>query len=50
MARGRMAGTAITSVLVAIPKKGDLTDCANYRIIALITHFSNIILLIILKD
>ena len=31
MARGRMAGTATKSVLVAIPKKGDLTDCVHYR-------------------
>jgi len=37
------------SILVTIPKKGDLTDCANYRTIALITHLSKILLLVILK-
>jgi len=33
----------------SVPEKGDLTDCANYRTIALITHLSKILLLVILK-
>ena len=37
------------SILATIPKKGDLTDCANYRTIALITHLSKILLLVILE-
>ena len=37
------------SVLVDIPKKRDLTDCAHYSTIALITHLSKIIPLIILE-
>jgi len=38
MAREGVARRA-TSVLVTILKR-DLTDCANYRTVALITHFS----------
>ena len=37
------------SGLITISKKGDLTECANYRTIALITHLSKILLLIILE-
>ena len=37
------------SVLITIPKKGDLTDCANYRTIALISHASKVLLTIILE-
>ena len=37
------------SVLVIIPKKNDLTNCANYWTIVLITHLSKILLLIILQ-
>jgi len=29
---------------VAIPKKGDLTDCADYKTVALITRFTKILL------
>ena len=36
------------AVLVTIPKKGDLTECANYRTIALISHLSKVILMVIL--
>jgi len=36
------------SVLVTIPKKEDLTDCANCRTVALILHLSKVLLLIIL--
>ena len=37
------------SILVTIPKKGDLTDCANYRTIALITHLSKRLLLVFIE-
>ena len=37
------------SILVTIPEKGDLADCANYRTIALISHLSKVLLLIMLQ-
>ena len=37
------------SVLVTIPKKGDLTDCKNYRTIALISHMAKILLVVLLN-
>ena len=36
------------SILVAIPKKGDLAECSNYRMIALIPHACKVMLNIIL--
>ena len=36
------------SVFIAIPKKGDLSNCNNYRLISLISHATKIILRIIL--
>ena len=38
------------SILVTIPKKGDLADCVNYRTIALINHLSKALLLIMLQQ
>ena len=37
------------SVLVPIPKKGDLSQCANYRTIPLINHTGKILLIILLN-
>lgn len=37
------------SVFIPLPKKGDNTDCGNYRTIALIPHARKILLKIILK-
>ena len=37
------------SVIITIPKKGDIQDCSNYRTISLISHSSKILLLIILN-
>jgi len=37
------------STFIALPKKGDLKQCANYRTIALVSHASKILLQIILK-
>lgn len=39
----------VSSVFVTIHKKGDLTNCDNYRTIALISHASKILLNIILN-
>ena len=36
------------SVFIAIPKKGDLSNCNNYRLISLMSHVTKIILRIIL--
>ena len=35
------------SVLIPIPKKGNATECSNYRIIALISHTSKVMLKIL---
>ena len=35
------------SVFIAIPKKGDAKECSNYRTIALISHFSRVMLKIL---
>ena len=39
----------VSSMFITIPKKGDLTNCDNYRTIALISHASKVLLSIILK-
>src|SRR5688572_2483272 len=37
------------SILVTIPKKGDLTLCKNYRTIALINHMGKVLMTILLS-
>ena len=37
------------SIIVPLPKKGDLQDCSNYRTISLISHPSKVLLKIILN-
>ena len=37
------------SILVTIPKKGDLTLCTNYRTIALINHMGKVLMMILLN-
>ena len=37
------------SILVPIPKKGDLSDCSNYRTISLISHMGKILLMVLLN-
>lgn len=37
------------SVLVTIPKKGDLMECQNYRTIALISHMAKVLLIVLLS-
>ena len=35
------------SVLIPIPKKGNAKECSNYRTIALISHASKVVLIIL---
>ena len=37
------------SIVVTLPKKGDLKNCSNYRTLSLINHLCKILLMIILK-
>ncbi|XP_069976490.1 uncharacterized protein [Penaeus vannamei] len=37
------------SVFITIPKKGDLLDCSNYRLISLISHITKVILRVIMN-
>lgn len=37
------------SILVPIPKKGDLSNCSNYRTISLINHTGKIVLIVLLN-
>lgn len=37
------------SILIPIPKKGDLSNCSNYRTISLINHTGKILLIILLN-
>lgn len=37
------------SILVPIPKKGDISDCSNYRTISLINHMGKVLLLVLLN-
>ena len=37
------------SLLIPLPKKGDLSECSNYRTISLINHISKVFLIILLN-
>ena len=37
------------SILVSIPKKGDLSNCSNYRTISLINHTGKVLLIVLLN-
>ena len=37
------------STLVTIPKKGDLTECKNYRTIALMSHMGKVLMVVLLN-
>jgi hypothetical protein len=37
------------SILVPIPKKGDLSNCSNYRTISLISHTGKVLLIVLLN-
>ena len=44
-----MANTLDPSLVITLPKKGNLQQCQNYRTISFISHPSNVMLEIILK-
>ena len=46
---GRVPEEWTKSVIVTIPKKGDLADCSNYRTIALLSHISKVLLMVLLE-
>ena len=46
---GRIPEEWTKSILVIIPKKGDLTQCRNYRTIALINHMAKVLMAVLLK-
>jgi hypothetical protein len=37
------------SVIITIPKKGDLADCSNYRTIALLSHVGKVLMMVLLE-
>lgn len=45
----RIPGEWTRAVLVTIPKKGDQAECGNYRTIALLSHLSKVLLMILLE-
>ena len=46
---GTIPGEWGKSILVPIPKKGDLSNCSNYRTISLINHTGKVLLIVLLK-
>ena len=46
---GRVPEEWTKSVIVTIPKKGDLAECCNYRTIALLSHISKVLLIVLLE-
>ena len=46
---GKWPPSWTTSIIVPIPKKGDLKECQNYRTISLISHPSKVLLKVILN-
>ena len=46
---GRTPEEWTKSVIVTIPKKGDLAECSNYRTIALSSHISKVLMMVLLE-
>ena len=49
MEGGKSAGEWTKAMLVTLPKKGDLSECKNYRTIALTSHMGKILMSILLN-
>ena len=45
----RMPEEWTKSVIITIPKKGDLRECSNYRTISLMNHMSKVMMMILLE-
>ena len=48
-AEGKVPDDWTKSILLTIPKKGNLTDCKNYRTIALTSHMGKVLMLMLLN-
>jgi hypothetical protein len=46
---GTIPGEWGKSILVPIPKKGDLSECSNYRTISLINHTGKVLIIVLLN-
>ena len=46
---GKVPDEWTKSILVTIPKKGNLADCKNYRTIALTSHMGKVLMLMLLN-
>ena len=49
IARGYYPKRMDKSILIPIPKKGDLSKCANYRTISVISHTGQVLLIALLN-
>lgn len=46
---GRVPEEWAKSVIITIPKKGDLAECSNYRTIALLSHVGKVLMMVLLE-
>jgi hypothetical protein len=48
--KGRIPQEFVQSKMITLPKKGNATECSNYRTISLVSHASKVLLNIIKED
>jgi hypothetical protein len=46
---GKVPDDWAKSVIITIPKKGDLAECGNYRTIALLSHVGKVLMMVLLE-
>jgi hypothetical protein len=46
---GRVPEEWAKSVIITVPKKGDLAECSNYRTIALLSHVGKVLMMVLLE-